>query len=135
MKMTKLLVLPLLIIAPLSYAADYEAKSSAFVGNFITTPNPPTHIYADVYNEVTNNTDKPIWIMAHYNLSVEYCGNDHHQWSVQINPHGTWRDHWRPSKECRFPAGNYRVDAQGTVDGIDKPLHSDNWSYGSVMVR
>lgn len=133
--MKKLLLTPAIFLSITCFAADYEAKSSAFVGNFISIPGSPITVYADVYNEVKNNTDKPIWIMAHYNLAIEYCGNDFHQWSVEVAPHGVWRDYWRPSKECRFPPGNYRVDAQGSVDGIDKPLHSDNWAYGSVMVR
>lgn len=135
--MKKILISPLLIITSIAYAVpDYEIKHEIIMDKyFITPPNTNVNIHATIYNSLTNNTDTRIHIFAYYNLYIEGCGVDKHHWDIWVNPHGTWRDHWRPSKECRFPAGNYRIDAQGSVEGLDKQLHSDAWSYGAVMVR
>lgn len=134
--MKKTIIAAITLLPALTFGLpDYEAKSSINLGKFMAFPGSPVNIYAEVYNEVTNNTDKPIWVMVHYNLFIEHCGRDPHHWKVKVNPHGTWKDHWKPFKECQFPAGNFSVAAEGAVEGIDKPLHEESWSYSNVNVQ
>ncbi len=133
--MKKKVLIGLLMVPALAFSADYEAKSSINLGKFMSIPGAPTTVSAEIYNEVTNNTATAIWVRVHYNLFVEGCGDDVHSWNVKVNPFGTWKDHWKPSKECRFSHGDYSVAAQGAIEGIDKSLHAETWSYSSVNVR
>ena len=69
--MKKMLIVPLLICSMNAFAGpDYEAKSTVIVPHFVSIPNSPVTVSAEIYNEFTNNTNEPIWIMAYYNLMV-----------------------------------------------------------------
>jgi len=133
--MRKLFIIPFIIFTTSIYAkADYETRQELSVGTFLASAHTETFIKTDIYNELTNNTGIPITIMAHYDMCIESCGCDKHQWTVKIAPFSTWHDHWRPWKECRFSTGHYRIDAQAVIDGIDISFRSEKDSYGNVNV-
>jgi hypothetical protein len=118
-------------LAALPYEASHEIHISPSMG----FARNPVMLYADITNRVTNNTDHKITINAYYNLYVEGCGNDKHHWTVTVNPHGTWQDHWKPQKECVFrQPGNYSVEAEAIIEGVDVNIYSEKRQPTSVTI-
>jgi hypothetical protein len=117
------------------YASPYIPKTEVKTYPILAHSRYPVNVYVDAYNEITNNSDKPIRIWARYNMYISACGNDPHHWIITVKPHTTWKDHWRPTKECNFKyGGNYQITGEAIIDGIDIDLHAQSIEYGMVSV-
>jgi hypothetical protein len=131
-----LATIPVILFSISSFAAeDYSAKHTIVMNNYVAAAHTNVSVTATIFNQFTNNTNERVHIMARYNLYIEGCGNDKHQWDIWVSPHATWHDQWRPMKECRFAQGNYRVDAQGAIEGLNVPFNNEKWATGTISVR